>query len=298
MGSGPSSSSPTSGGNSSINASSVLFPRGPNSVSSLVRLALSSNFPGGLLSTAQSYPSLSNTLGSSSASAQASGTSSNSTGAGVSGLSQALSMSLTSSDSEQVSLEDFLESCRAGTLLAELEDDDELPEPDEDDNEDDDENEDDEDFEEVTEEEGGLAGEGRHVTNTKRRSWDDEFVLKRQFSALIPAFDPRPGRTNVNQTSDLEIPPPGPVGGELTGAEAVIPTAASAAIVSPVASSTTAEADLVPQPKLHLTLRGPSIPNVPDVEVELTDNDQTVFRVVQKLVQSSTLGNRYDSLFF
>jgi hypothetical protein len=33
-------------------------------------------------------------------------------------------------------------------------------------------------------------------------------VLKRQFSALIPAFDPRPGRTNVNQTSDLDIPPP------------------------------------------------------------------------------------------
>lgn len=31
------------------------------------------------------------------------------------------------------------------------------------------------------------------------RNWDDEFVLKRQFAALIPAFDPRPGRTNVNQ---------------------------------------------------------------------------------------------------
>ena len=39
--------------------------------------------------------------------------------------------------------------------------------------------------------------------------WDDEFVLKRQFSALIPAFDPRPGRTNVNQTQDFEIPAPG-----------------------------------------------------------------------------------------
>ena len=49
---------------------------------------------------------------------------------------------------------DFLETCRASTLLAELEDDDELPEPD-DDEEDDDENEDgnedeDEEFEEVT----------------------------------------------------------------------------------------------------------------------------------------------------
>jgi len=30
-------------------------------------------------------------------------------------------------------------------------------------------------------------------------------VLRREFTALIPAFDPRPGRTNVNQTSDLEV---------------------------------------------------------------------------------------------
>lgn len=47
--------------------------------------------------------------------------------------------------------------------------------------------------------------------NGKPRSWDDEFVLKRQFSALIPAFDPRPGRTNVNQISDLDIPAPGKI---------------------------------------------------------------------------------------
>jgi len=29
--------------------------------------------------------------------------------------------------------------------------------------------------------------------------WNDDFVLRQQFDALIPAFDPRPGRTNVNQ---------------------------------------------------------------------------------------------------
>jgi E3 ubiquitin-protein ligase HECTD1 len=33
----------------------------------------------------------------------------------------------------------------------------------------------------------------------RRKAWDDEYVLKRKYSALIPAFDPRPGRTNVNQ---------------------------------------------------------------------------------------------------
>jgi E3 ubiquitin-protein ligase HECTD1 len=39
--------------------------------------------------------------------------------------------------------------------------------------------------------------------SSKRRAWDDEFVLKRQFSALIPAFDPRPGRTNINQVNNI-----------------------------------------------------------------------------------------------
>lgn len=45
---------------------------------------------------------------------------------------------------------DFLETCRASTLLAELEDDDELPEPDDDDDdENEDGNEDEVEFEEV-----------------------------------------------------------------------------------------------------------------------------------------------------
>ena len=42
-----------------------------------------------------------------------------------------------------------------------------------------------------------------------RRKWDDDFVLKSQFAALLPAFDPRPGRTNVPQTQDFNVPPPG-----------------------------------------------------------------------------------------
>lgn len=47
---------------------------------------------------------------------------------------------------------------------------------------------------------GGSAGAGGARS---RKPWDDDFVLKRQFSALIPAFDPRPGRTNLNQTVGL-----------------------------------------------------------------------------------------------
>lgn len=65
----------------------------------------------------------------------------------VTSLSQALTMSLTSTSSE--SDNDFLEMCRASTLLAELEDDDELPEAEDetDDNEDD--NKDDEEYDDV-----------------------------------------------------------------------------------------------------------------------------------------------------
>uniref|UniRef100_A0A3P9JQ62 PiggyBac transposable element-derived protein domain-containing protein n=1 Tax=Oryzias latipes TaxID=8090 RepID=A0A3P9JQ62_ORYLA len=120
---------------------------------------------------------------------------------------------------------DFLDSCRANTLLAELDDEEDLPEPDDDDDENEDDNQEDQEYEEVLvccllsslvvcqlrlwaafqEEEEYETKGGR------RRTWDDDFVLKRQFSALVPAFDPRPGRTNVQQTTDLEIPPPGKI---------------------------------------------------------------------------------------
>ena len=56
-------------------------------------------------------------------------------------------MSLTSTSSE--SDNDFLETCRATTLLAELEDDDELPEPDDDDDENEDENEEEDEYDDV-----------------------------------------------------------------------------------------------------------------------------------------------------
>lgn len=125
--------------------SSTFFPRGQNSVSSLVKLALSSNFHSGLLSTAQSYPSLTssatntsnNILNSCSGMASAVG------GQGTT-INPTLTMSLTStsSDSEQVSFEDFLDSCRGPTLLGELEDEEEM-----DDDNDDEENED--EYEEV-----------------------------------------------------------------------------------------------------------------------------------------------------
>ena len=67
--------------------------------------------------------------------------------ANVTSLSQALTRSLTSTSSE--SDNEFLESCRPTSLLADLEDDDELPEPDDEDDENEDENEDDDVYDDV-----------------------------------------------------------------------------------------------------------------------------------------------------
>lgn len=132
----------SSNSNNNNQQSSSFFPRGQNSVSSLVKLALSSNFHSGLLSTAQSYPSLTtaatntsnNILNSMPTTVSSQGTTINPT--------LTMSLTSTSSDSEQVSFEDFLESCRAPTLLGELEDEEDI-----DDDNDDEENED--EYEEV-----------------------------------------------------------------------------------------------------------------------------------------------------
>ncbi|XP_034174379.1 ubiquitin fusion-degradation 4-like isoform X7 [Osmia lignaria lignaria] len=284
---------PTGGQHIASNSNTGSNSRGPNSVSSLVRLALSPNFPGGLLSTAQSYPSLTS-------SGQVAGSGvTTTTGPG---LGQALTMSLTStsSDSEQlwlqVSLEDFLESCGGvasssvgggrttggPTLLTELEDDEDGVLEEEEDNDENDQEEDDEeneeegdgcdaDYEEVMVSRNLLAA-FMEEESSKRRAWDDEFVLKRQFSALIPAFDPRPGRTNINQTTDLEIPPPG----------------------SETQSST--RSGSLSMPRLSLTLKGPGLPGVPDVELPLTEPHASIFKTVQELMQLTELGSRQEKL--
>ena len=99
-------------------------------------------------------------------------------------------------------MEEFLESCRATSLLAELEDDDELPEAEDDENED-------EDVDEEEDYEDNYDEELLETRNTlgKRKAWDDEHVIKRKFSALIPAFDPRPGRYEVDFVCSEKVGP-------------------------------------------------------------------------------------------
>lgn len=176
------------------------------------------------------------------------------------------------------------------------------------------------DDDEENEEEGGDEGEYQEVMvsrnllaafmeeeaappSSKRRAWDDEFVLKRQFSALIPAFDPRPGRTNVNQvridtfprtirgvlenkaacflthidfeqTTDLEIPPPG----------------------SETWSTSHAGSSTITGPKLSLSLKGPGLPGIPDVEIPLVEPHSSIFQAVQQLMQLTELGSKQEKL--
>jgi len=243
------SSTATTNANNSRNTanslSSGVFGRGlsTNSVSSLVRLALSSNFPGGLLNQAQSYPSL------------------NPGQTGADSASQ-------NYDSEQVSMEEFLESCRATSYLAELEDDEELPEADEDDEDGDD----NEEYCEENYEDAESSTESSRSHLSKRKQWDDDHVLKRKFSALIPAFDPRPGRTNVNQTTDISVPLPG----------------------SSEEPSRSPAPGVQTTPRLHLVIKGPNLPGVQDTEVELTNPEWTIFHAVQSIIQNTNLGSKCD----
>ncbi|XP_039898071.1 E3 ubiquitin-protein ligase HECTD1 isoform X3 [Simochromis diagramma] len=160
-----------------------------------------------------------------------------------------------------MSTANFLDSCRANTLLAELDDEEDLPEPDDDDDENEDDNQEDQEYEEVLEEEEYETKGGR------RRTWDDDFVLKRQFSALVPAFDPRPGRTNVQQTTDLEIPPPGTPRSEVQE-----------------------EVECAPSPHLALTLKVAGLGTTREVELPLTNYRSTIFFYVQRLLQLSCNG--------
>ncbi|XP_073853277.1 E3 ubiquitin-protein ligase HECTD1 isoform X17 [Macaca fascicularis] len=223
-------------------------------------------------------------------------------------LSNTLTTSLTSTSSEsdtgqeaEYSLYDFLDSCRASTLLAELDDDEDLPEPDEEDDENEDDNQEDQEYEEILrrpslQRRAGSRSDVTHHAVTsqlpqvpagagsrpigeqeeeeyetkggRRRTWDDDYVLKRQFSALVPAFDPRPGRTNVQQTTDLEIPPPGTPHSELLE-----------------------EVECTPSPRLALTLKVTGLGTTREVELPLTNFRSTIFYYVQKLLQLSCNGN-------
>uniref|UniRef100_H2Z100 E3 ubiquitin-protein ligase n=1 Tax=Ciona savignyi TaxID=51511 RepID=H2Z100_CIOSA len=82
------------------------------------------------------------------------------------------------------------------------------------DDENEEENEDYEEFDQIMVSLGAMLGLPPPSAMSSNKSsnstsWDDDHVIKRNFPALIPAFDPRPGRLNLPQTVDLTIPAPG-----------------------------------------------------------------------------------------
>ena len=42
-----------------------------------------------------------------------------------------------------------------------------------------------------------------------RRRWDNSHVLRKHLSFLVPAFDPRPGKSFIPALQDFNVPPPG-----------------------------------------------------------------------------------------
>lgn len=233
--------------------------RSANAVS-LARL-LPPNSSNTLLSAAQSFPNLTTSLANTSNTLTTTQTMAN-----VTSLSQALTRSLASTSSE--SDNEFMESCRPKSLLEDLEDDDELPDPDDDDDdENEDENEDDDLYDDV------LVEEELETRGERRKTWDDEYVLKRQFSALIPAFDPRPGRSNVPQTQDFEIPAPGSE-----------------------EETETRHEEQQSQPRLVLFLKAPTLPGIGDEDVCLVEENSCIFKYLQQLLVLGSSANRQERL--
>eukprot|EP00041_Stephanoeca_diplocostata_P036623 m.1344514 g.1344514 ORF g.1344514 m.1344514 type:complete len:2563 (-) comp24902_c1_seq2:195-7883(-) len=115
----------------------------------------------------------------------------------------------------------------------------------------------------------GGAGSGRGMPGRAREaSWDDDTVIARQFSALVPAFDPRPGRTNVAATTDLTIPPPG------SPSESFIEMVPDDAMRHGEAS------------KLALFLLPPNHTDADLTRARRLTADTTIFRAVQQLPKS------------
>ncbi|CAD6199393.1 unnamed protein product [Caenorhabditis auriculariae] len=119
----------------------------------------------------------------------------------------------------------------------------------------------------------GSSGRDRssgRAGQSSGRGWEDELVVKCQYPALIPAFDPRPGRSNVNQTLDVELP-------------TVVQEASKVSCVS-----------MSEEQQLRLYLRGPNMSGVNNITIEMKDDDASVFKYVQYLVNTVNWTTKSD----
>ncbi|KAK4336816.1 hypothetical protein RND71_043695 [Anisodus tanguticus] len=121
------------------------------------------------------------------------------------------------------------------------------------------------------------------LKKNKRKNWDDEYVLKRHYAELIPAFDPRPGRTNLNQTVDLEIPKPNNF---LTSSKKH-----KDSIINSI-SKNQKNFSL----KLMLSFKLTNLFTNKEFEIDLINPKWTIFSVVQYLTQFSLNGSKQERL--
>ncbi|GMR47420.1 hypothetical protein PMAYCL1PPCAC_17615 [Pristionchus mayeri] len=118
----------------------------------------------------------------------------------------------------------------------------------------------------------------RGVNAFHLRHFDDEFILKCTFNALIPAFDPRPGRTNAKQTVDIELPSAhSSSSAASTSSTPHQPVAIHAATMQPLASM---KSDV----RLRLFMVGPNQLGVENVTVEMEEDDECIFKYIQAIV--------------
>lgn len=115
---------------------------------------------------------------------------------------------------------------------------------------------------------------------------NDEFVLKCQFSALIPAFDPRPGKNNINQIQDISVPP----NVQQTASNPLLPLAGNST------ENIKSIENKPRQPRVELFLRvHPSNSNSSSLnqengleliknEIKLTNKNATIFQYIQNLI--------------
>lgn len=110
----------------------------------------------------------------------------------------------------------------------------------------------------------------------------DEYVLKCQFSALIPAFDPRPGKNNINQIQDISVP---------STDSSASPSTQSSDVSkqqSPQSAATRIELYLKVDPNSNsMSLSGLDL--IKD-EIKLVNKNSTIFQYIQSLIASSRKG--------
>jgi hypothetical protein len=120
---------------------------------------------------------------------------------------------------------------------------------------------------------------GSRASKKTLRQWDDDFTLKPSYPALIPVFDPRPGRNNVNQTEDVELP-------TNSDEDSLFKKDLGLRFNH---SATIAKADLEVS-DLRVYVSGPNITGIKNATVEMTNDENKLLFYIQRLLNLTEWG--------